>query len=421
MRRRLLVVIGSWSSLALVVGCGAIIGDLTERDEGGHADPYVDGPTTTANGVVRAPEAGRDGATILDAATLLDSGEGGSPDAGCPAEPLATTCAGRACGPATNNCGTDVICPDTCAEGLVCGSGGANTCGPASCVGTGAGVASCSGTDGGTCCESILVLGGTYDRTTGANPATVSSFRLDKYEISVGRFRKFVTAVLAGYRPAPGSGRHRHLPNGGLNSGEEVGWNALDWNGFLTRTRIEWDQALSGSDGTWTLTPGPNEDKPQNRASWYELYAFCIWDGGFFPSEAEWQYAASGAGQRAYPWGQNSPGANADLANWGCYFNGTGACSGSSNIAAVGAIPAGNSLYGHAEMAGNLYEWVLDGQAPYATCNDCAILPPGSPGVRVMRGGSYAGDFQLLSTTSRNIENPSGRSGQIGARCARKP
>ena len=56
-----------------------------------------------------------------------------------------------------------------------------------------------------------------------ADPATLSAFRLDKYEVTVGRFRRFVSAWNhgAGYVPPVGSGKHSHL-NAGLglaNSG----------------------------------------------------------------------------------------------------------------------------------------------------------------------------------------------------------
>src|SRR6202007_2812018 len=60
---------------------------------------------------------------------------------------------------------------------------------------------------------------------------------------------------------------------------------------------------------TWTTSPGTQENLPMNCVNWYESYAFCIWDGGFLPSEAEWEYAAAGGSQqREYPWGATAPG-----------------------------------------------------------------------------------------------------------------
>jgi len=54
----------------------------------------------------------------------------------CTPEALATTCAGKACGPAVNNCGQAVTCPNTCAAPNTCGGGGSgvNGCG---CTSTG--------------------------------------------------------------------------------------------------------------------------------------------------------------------------------------------------------------------------------------------------------------------------------------------
>jgi sulfatase modifying factor 1 len=89
---------------------------------------------------------------------------------------------------------------------------------PPSCAPPGGpGMTNC-GSPSESCCTSLEVTGGTYERTyanagggpTGpeADPATVSGFRLDKYLVTVGRFRQFVNAWNggAGYTPAAGSG-----------------------------------------------------------------------------------------------------------------------------------------------------------------------------------------------------------------------
>ena len=224
-----------------------------------------------------------------------------------------------------------------------------------------------------------MIPGGTFLRSfdnvtfmDNGYPATVSSFTLDKYEATVARFRVFAASTA--------------LPTAPL-------------------------KCSSGSfQGTWTDAAGANESMPINCITWAEASAFCAWDGGRLPTEAEWNYAAAGGSeQRVYPW--SSPPTSTTLdqtyASYGA-------------LTPVGSKPLGDGRWGHSDLAGNVAEWTLDWYAdPYTNpCVDCANLTPTT--ARSQRGGGVSGGPpSALLASARRAAVPTNRSAAIGVRCAR--
>jgi formylglycine-generating enzyme required for sulfatase activity len=259
----------------------------------------------------------------------------------------------------------------------------------------------------------------------------VSSFRLDKYEVTVGRYRQFVNAWNggAGFTPVAGAGKHAHL-NGGqglVNSAApadagtvyETGWVASDSSNIQPTNA---NLACAPPYTTWTDAPGTQENLPINCVSWYEAYAFCIWDGGFLPSESEWEYAAAGGSQqREYPWGTTAPGTSNQYAVYDCHPSSSQVCTGLVNIAPVGTATLGAGLWGHLDVAGNVEEWNLDwfNVAYVDPCADCAYLTAAY--VRLSRGGYFDAVASHLLPTYRDGLTPVLRSNGIGIRCARGP
>jgi formylglycine-generating enzyme required for sulfatase activity len=276
------------------------------------------------------------------------------------------------------------------------------------------------------------VAAGTYDRTytndgsgptAEADPATVSSFRLERYAVTVGRFRQFVAAWAAGWRPSPGSGRHAHLNGGrglvnvGPTGGYESGWQATDTASVaLTDDNLACDPKYA----SWTTVAATRENLPINCVNWWEARAFCIWDGGFLPSETEWEYAAAGGDQqREYPWGTTDPGASNQYAIYTCDFptGNPAMCSNDvSNIAPVGTAALGAGRWTQVDLVGNVWQWMLDSNATYVPCTDCAYLDGNSP---VVRGGSFNLDVATLVPALRDTYSPDVRDYIIGFRCAR--
>ena len=315
-----------------------------------------------------------------------------------------------------------------------------------SCAPGGAGLTNC-GAGSESCCTSLEVPSGTYFRTYGfdggtptgeADPATVSGFRLDKYEVTVGRFRQFVSTWNGGaWTPPVGSGKHTHL-NGGrglansANPGTfETGWLSSD-NSNIAPT--DGNLVCDPNYATWTTSAGSHENLPINCPNWYEAQAFCIWDGGFLPSEAEWVYvAAGGSDQLEYPWGSTDPGTGNLYAIHGngmssvCDYPDGGSCMGVVNLAPVGTATLGAGLWHQLDLAGNVNEWALDWYvASYVDpCADCAYLtaPPVSPPNlnHVIHGGSfYDGLADILPTSRPVVVSPLAlHDFYFGFRCAR--
>ena len=296
---------------------------------------------------------------------------------------------------------------------------------PPSCKGL---AATCGASANGNCCEAALVpgtsAGSSFYRSydgTGYNdmgfPATVSSYMLDTYEVTVGRFRAFVDAGQGTQAspPVAGAGAHPRLAGSGWNSA---------WNASLIADRAALMTAVkcSSTYQTWTDAPGANENKPITCVSWYEAMAFCIWDGGYLPTELEWNYAASGGTQqRAYPWSNPTTSTTIDCtyanfridspAGTYCVDGTTGALN------RVGSeSPQGDARWGQADLAGNVIEWTLDLYvSPYPLpCDDCAAL---TGAYHVARGGSFLDDASLLRTAPRYSTGL--RSYFGGFRCAR--
>jgi formylglycine-generating enzyme required for sulfatase activity len=293
----------------------------------------------------------------------------------------------------------------------------------------------CGASGTGYCCDSAVIPGGTFFRDydvahdghsgTMNFRATVSDFRLDKYEVTVGRFRAFVAAGMGtqATAPASGDGAHPKLANSG--------WDSAAYTPQLEASTAQMLTELKNStDATWTDLPtADSENRPINMATWFEAMAFCIWDGGYLPTQAEWTYAAAGGNeQRAFAWSDppETTEITAERASFSpqmdqCNGGGPPGCT-VDDLIPVGTRPDGDGRWRQSDLAGNVYEWNLDWVGPYPVpCDDCARLTQGNPANRVMRGGAFVYPADVLRNTAHGEDPPTQRNYIAGIRCARAP
>ncbi len=143
-------------------------------------------------------------------------------------------------------------------------------------------------------------------------------------------------------------------------------------------------------------------DHPVVNVSWYDAVAYCRWlsekTGRTYrlPTEAEWEKAAGwdekAGKRRRYPWGDEFDPTKCNTRE-----------GGPGTTTPVGQYsPDGDSPYGAADMAGNVWEWTSSLYKPYPYDPDDGREDPEAKGDRVLRGGSW-GDYQDFARCAGRI------------------
>lgn len=213
-----------------------------------------------------------------------------------------------------------------------------------------------------------------------AHPVTLSTFDLDRTEVTVADYARCVSAGACAPADLPADDPRFTRPD-------------------LPITHVRFDDAVS----------------------------YCAWAGGRLPTEAEWEYAARGVEGREFPWGNVY---NPHLANHGSFArDASDGSDGFLDLAPVGSFPDGATPLGVLDMAGNAAEWVADvlevdvHDHPVGYGEEAVTDPPpkttggAGGGFHVVRGGSFEDGAMWLRSAARDTTLQP-RPPHVGFRCA---
>ncbi len=227
----------------------------------------------------------------------------------------------------------------------------------------------------------VLIPAGTF--TMGSNDGesdekpphqvSVAAFYMDKYEVTVAQYQKFLAANPAQTKP-----------------------------------------------DNWT-EQSQNANRPVVYVSWHDAVKYCEWLSKQrgkrvrLPTEAEWEYAARGGlSGKKYPWGDGISATNANYdADNSRSWNWENA---KRYLRDVGSYSANN--YGLHDMAGNVWEWCSSLYKPYPYSRNDDRENLSTTGPRVLRGGSWNDNSSNLRCALRGLSAPTDRGNDVGFRCA---
>jgi len=181
----------------------------------------------------------------------------------------------------------------------------------------------------------------------------------------------------------------------------------------------EWDACVAAAACPRLTDHWGRGKMPAINASWGDDTQYVGWISQLpgkeyrLLTEAEWEYAARAGARTRYSWGE-------DLGIGNANCDGCGSPWDLKQTAPVGSFkPNALGLY---DMHGNVWEWVEDSwHETYdgAPTDGSAWLRDGDPSYRVVRGGSWRNDSELVRAAVRVRRNINVRFDTLGFRVAR--